>query len=147
MSKPLRARCRNGSTTATVRPNAPTSYLVDIETLEARALTDLGDRIDDRRQAWSPDGAWLAFSRWTDDPDLREAVDGIWILDPTVGDGIRVAAGRLVTPTWSPDGGHLAAFDESTGRIVILGRDGSGRMTIEHDQHRLVAPRWVEGDS
>jgi len=122
-------------------------YVVDLATLEARALTDPLDAIDDRRPAWSPDGRWLAFSRWTDDAALREDQEGIWILDVGAGEARRVAAGRLMLPTWSPDGGHLAAFDEGSGRIVIVGRDGSGLTTLDHDPRRFVAPRWQTEDS
>jgi Tol biopolymer transport system component len=122
-------------------------YVVDLDTLEARALTDPLDAIDDRRPAWSPDGRWLAFSRWTDDPALREDQEGIWILDVAAGEGRRVAAGRLALPTWSPDGGHLAAFDHGSGRIVVVGRDGSDLTTLDHDPRRFVAPRWQTGDS
>jgi Tol biopolymer transport system component len=118
-------------------------YVVDLDTMEAHALTDPLDAIDDRRPAWSPDGRWLAFSRWSDDATLREDLEGIWIVDVAAGEGRRVAAGRLLTPDWSPDGGHLAAFDEASGRIVIAGRDGSDLTTLDHDPRRFGAPRWL----
>lgn len=121
-------------------------YVVDLDTLEARALTEPLDAIDDRRPAWSPDGHWLAFSRWTDGAALREDQEGIWILDVAAGEGRRVAAGRLRTPEWSPDGGHLAAFDEGSGRIVVVGRDGSELRTLDHDPRRFAAPRWLMSD-
>ena len=121
-------------------------YLVHMETLEATQLTDSGDAIDSYTPEWSPDGNWLAFSRRADAPADPADADGIWLLEVETGKGLRVAAGSLVSPTWSPDGGHLAAYDEEQGKIVIVGRDGSGLTTLDHEPRRFIAPRWLPGD-
>lgn len=122
-------------------------YLVDLTTFEATAVTAVEDAIDDISPQWSPDGRWLAFSRSTRDPSAAEEVSGIWLVEVETRAGRRVAEGRLSMPTWSPNGGHLAAWDEGTGRVVIMGRDGSGLTTLDHDPRQFVLPRWLGPDS
>lgn len=119
-------------------------YLVDLATLIATPLTDAEDAIDDRQADWSPDGRWLTFSRLTS--DSADDTTGIWLVEIETGKGQRVAPGRLTAPTWSPDGGHLAAWDERSGRIVVFGRDGSDLMTLNHEARRFGAPRWLSRD-
>ncbi len=70
-------------------------------------------------------------------------VDGIWVLEVETGQGKLVAPGPLSLPSWSPDGGHLAAFDDEQSKLVIMGRDGSGLTTLDHDPRQFVAPRWL----
>lgn len=118
-------------------------HLVNLSTLEARPITAEGDAIDDRRPEWSPDGEWLALSRSTQDVALADEVNGIWLMPAAGGQGTRVAEGTLSLPTWSPDGSHLAAFDDASMRIVIFGRDGSGFRTLDHEPRLFVAPRWI----
>lgn len=118
-------------------------HLVNLATLEARPITAEGDAIDDRRPDWSPDGEWLAFARRSHDEGMADEVNGIWLVPAAGGEGTRVAEGALSLPTWSPDGNHLAAFDNESMRIVIFGRDGSGFTTLSHDPRLFVAPRWI----
>jgi len=118
-------------------------FLVDLETLEATELTDRDDAISNHSPDWSPDGRWLAFSRETHDAELATNVNGIWVLEVETGEGKLLAPGSFSVPSWSPDGGHLAAFDDEQSKLVIMGRDGSGLTTLDHDPRQFVAPRWL----
>jgi Tol biopolymer transport system component len=119
-------------------------YVVDLATLAASPVTAERDAIDDRRPDWSPDGEWLAIARGTHDATLADEVSGIWLVPAAGGEGTRVAAGSLSVPTWSPDGNHLAAFDNESMQIVIFGRDGSGFTTLDHEPRLFVVPRWID---
>ncbi|MBT8336562.1 MAG: PD40 domain-containing protein, partial [Gemmatimonadetes bacterium] len=72
----------------------------------ARRLTDdaLGD-VQEFAPAWSPDGAWIAFTTWDD-------VEGghLWKAPAAGGTAVRLteAPGEYVHPAWSPDGATLA---------------------------------------
>ena len=121
-------------------------YLVDLETNEATALTDPDDTVGNGRPEWSPDGRWLAFARWTDDAGASAELNGIWVLEIETGAAVRVAPGAISVPVWSPDGGHIAAYDQVEGRIIIVGRDGSGLTTVDHEPRRFTAPRWLPED-
>lgn len=121
-------------------------FLVDLETLAATELTRADDGISAYRPDWSPDGRWLALARRTDDEEAASDADGIWILDVETGEGKRVAPGAISVPSWSPDGGHLAAYDDELGKVIIVGRDGSGLVVLDHEPRRFVAPRWLPDD-
>jgi len=118
-------------------------YLVDMETLEATELTESGDQIDSYTPDWSPDGQWLAFARRSDDLGRVADADGIWLLEVDTGRAIRVAPGVVRNPSWSPDGGYLVGYDEEQGKIVIVGRDGSGLTVLDHEPRRFIGPRWL----
>jgi len=71
---------------------------------------------------WSPDGRWLAFNAWSDDP----SASGIWVaatdgsyevqLDPGLADSADGPISQSRPPLWSPDGRWL---------VFSLGLDGS----------------------
>ena len=46
----------------------------------------------------------------------------------------------------SPGGGHLAAFDGNSSRVVIIGRDGSDETLLDLDEGRYVAVGWLPAD-
>ena len=121
-------------------------YLVDLETMGATELTDPDDAVGIGRPEWSPDGRWLAFARWTDDADEAADLNGAWVVEVETGNATHVVAGEISVPVWSPDGGHIAAYDQGQGRIIIVGRDGSGLTTLDHEPHRFIAPRWLPDD-
>ena len=121
-------------------------YLVDLATMEATELTDPDDAIGNGRPEWSPDGRWLTFARWTDAADQAAEMNGAWVVDVETRDAMRVASGRISVPVWSPDGGHIAAYDQDQGKIIIVGRDGSGLTALDHDPRRFIAPRWLADD-
>ena len=121
-------------------------YLVDLDTMEATELTDPDDAIGNGRPEWSPDGRWLTFARWTDAADQAADMNGAWVVDVATGDAIRVAPGRISVPVWSPDGGHFAAYVQDEGKVIIVGRDGSGLTVLDHEPRRFTAPRWLPED-
>jgi hypothetical protein len=56
---------------------------------------------------WSPDGQWLAFSAWAEDPDRA----GLWVLRSDGQEERALVTGVFrsdPTPVWSPDGSVLA---------------------------------------
>lgn len=121
-------------------------FLVDLETLAATQVTRSGDGIGGYRPDWSPDGRWLAFAQRSEAGASTSEVDGIWVLELATGDAKRVAPGAISLPSWSPDGGHLAAYDVDKGKVIIVGRDGSGLVVLDHAPRRFGAPRWLPED-
>lgn len=118
-------------------------FVVDLETLEARALTRPDDGISAYRPDWSRDGAMLAFGRQAAHASENSDLDGIWVLEVDGRDGRQVATGAISAPSWSPDGNHLVAYDADEGRIITFGRDGSDPVHIDADPRQFVAPRWL----
>ncbi len=62
---------------------------------------------------WSPDGRWIAFSRWTRG---ASRTDEIWLVHPDGTDPHLVADG-LWSVGWSPDGSHLAILQGQTRSV------------------------------
>ncbi len=120
--------------------------LVHLETLEVTPLTDPDDGIGALAPDWSPDGRWLALAMWPETVEASPEAAGLWLLDVDTNERTRIVEGRISSPAWSPDGGYLAAYDEDAGRIIIVGRDGSGLTTLDHEPHRYIAPRWIPGE-
>jgi dipeptidyl aminopeptidase/acylaminoacyl peptidase len=64
---------------------------------------------------WSPDGRWLAFAAWAEDP--QDA--GLWVIGAS-GEGEQALATGVLrgdpTPLWSPDGQWLV-FSEMSGEV------------------------------
>jgi len=93
--------------------------IVDSTTGDRRPLTTTSQT--EFGPSWSPDGAWIAFSR-----DLGEH----WELLRVRPDGTdeQAVATEGVFPTWDPDG-HLAWT--GPGGINVANADGSGRIALE----------------
>ena len=89
--------------------------------------------VDDLSPAWSPDGAWIAFTSITGNQTRLE------VIRPD-GTGRRVVAHglALTDPSWSPDSQRIA-FSSSIG-LEVIGVDGKGltQITDEID----IDPAW-----
>jgi Tol biopolymer transport system component len=98
--------------------------------------------------AWSPDGAWIAFSAY-DNPS--EQIKDIYIIHP---DGTGMT--RLTDtpdadedgPAWSPDGLQIAYSGRSRGETVgtrdiyRMNADGSGIARVTSDPASELDPAW-----
>ena len=118
-------------------------FLVDLETLEAEALSNPGDGLSAYRPAWSPDGAWIALARQAGHGAENRDLDGIWVVNLAEGNGRQVAGGAMSMPSWSPDGNHIVAYDDDAARLVIVGRDGSDLVQLETEPREFVGARWL----
>jgi dipeptidyl aminopeptidase/acylaminoacyl peptidase len=94
-------------------------WIVDVETGEARRLTD--GTTADEDPVWSPDGKRIAFSTQVGrDHDIRFRSD-IVVVDVETGRRTRVTGGNdsiFFMPTWLPDGKTLAVLG---GRLPANG--------------------------
>ncbi len=100
---------RNGAGFTFDRP--PNLWVVDVADGHARRLTSGTAR--DGQPTWSPDGRRIAFvSDRHPAPDLSWRTD-VYLVDAAGGPITRVTGGRgdraFGQPTWSPDGGTIAA--------------------------------------
>lgn len=91
--------------------------------------------------AWSPDGSWIAFTRFSTG---AETSSDIWIVHPDGTDAQQLTHDRDASlPTWSPDGSRIAY--QLTSQIQLISLDGSGERTVayvETDVPETSRPRW-----
>jgi Tol biopolymer transport system component len=117
-------------------------YLVNMDGSHLQRLTE--PEVADFDPAWSPDGAWLAFSR-----DRRGDLDpltccAIAIIRPD-GTGFRLVPGTTggSFPAWSPDGGRIA-YQRPDG-LWVTATDGSGSRQLA--EGAVSHPAWSpDGD-
>jgi Tol biopolymer transport system component len=67
--------------------------------------------------ALSPDGQWVAFTRWNN--DQRGALGALWVIKVD-GSGERAVLGDIhqpKSPVWSPDGTQIAISQQHGGRV------------------------------
>lgn len=95
------------------------------------------------RAAWSPDGRTLAYEL-RDDHNDRSC--DLYLHDVEGGADIHLGAispdphGRMILPTWSPDGRHVAfAIDGPDGRAFVV-----RAATVRHPG--LRGPQWTKTD-
>ena len=110
----------------------PRLWVVDVESGEARLVTELASRIE--QPAWSPDGTRIAFaSNPAPDRDLVWRSD-VFVVDVASGERTRITGGRGLFgfPAWLPDGRTLAVaghrFPAGAGSrndIWLFAADGS----------------------
>ena len=90
---------------------------------------------------WSPNGVGLAFERSIlPDDDTPEVPPSIWRGFPQTNTALLLIKGSIEAPTFSPDGRHIAAWDDS--RIVQF----SSRSPGQNKQTLLDAPdriQWI----
>ena len=94
---------------------------------------------NDGTPAWSPDGAQIAFFRYTDDLNIRD----IYAMNADGSDIKQLTSGpeNDIHPTWSPDGKQIAfqrsVWEEKDGKwkeissaIYVMNSDGSDVRTL-----------------
>jgi TolB protein len=113
-------------------------WMMDMDGSHAHALTHF-PAADGRPQwpAWSPDGRRIAIQSGTynrEKPELSDAY--IWVIDVASGVATRLATHdrpRLdETPSWFPDGRHIAFQSDRSGRmeIWVMSADGSHQRQV-----------------
>jgi DNA-binding beta-propeller fold protein YncE len=119
-------------------------HVAGLDGSNAVAITDVvaiddecPDEVRTFAPSWSPDGRYLAFSRFTDcfDPTRHDTVIAIVIADlqGNVVDSFRVSVGYPQGIAWSPDSTRVAAWDEygwgargvGTFTMGVYGIDGT----------------------
>lgn len=108
---------------------------------DGSGLTKLvGDSYFNMAPVWSPDGAWLAFERWTQDPpNVRGAIYVIKV----DGTGLRrvtpESSAPGADPSWSPDGTKIA-YGGLQG-LHVINVDGTGDIAVPNGgQHAAWSP-------
>ena len=104
----------DGRTVVAVQSMGGTNRLVhvDLETGEILGLTPFLEDVYWAYPAWSPDGRWIAASRWT-----PGALYDVVVMDPEGGVVSRITNDRAIdqAPTWSPDGRWLLWSSDRSG--------------------------------
>ncbi len=95
---------------------------------------------------WSPDGRWLAFTKYREDADPR-----VVLMRPDGSDRHRVPTPGIAADvgSWSPDGKHLVLIGEKCKReydceydIWITRRDGTGLRRVVDGGEWPFDPAW-----
>ncbi len=139
-------------------------WLLDLATKKSKALTT--GQPGNFRPAWSPDGAWIAFSSDRDTvpgvfPGQWEVLQstGIYIIHPD-GSGLRritKTGGVAGSPSWSADGKRILFYEtDETG--AFLAKSGNSRTELaavdvatgEHQAYTAsnyikLSPQWLSG--
>jgi TolB protein len=125
-------------------------YILDIETLDARRLTNTPGQ-DEFNFAWSSDGEWIAFCRVSRDTNNDGFVNlndrsELFIIRPDGGGERALDINRLsaFSPSWSPDGRSVmfSAY-ESEGKQSIWSYSlDTGALTQHTEAGPYYHPEW-----
>ncbi|MFQ5348851.1 MAG: hypothetical protein ACE5EG_00245 [Thermoanaerobaculia bacterium] len=93
--------------------------------------------------AWSPDGSWIAFSRYSGGPEYLPENWGVAIARPD-GSAQETIAENAMWVSWSPDGGRLAFSSPREGSwdLYAVDRDGSDLIRLTTHEADERAPSW-----
>jgi Tol biopolymer transport system component len=90
----------------------------------------------DTYPAWSPDGKWLAFTRFQRVPTGFEGSD-VWVMNAKGRKQRQLTfGGSSGQPAWSPDGRRIA-FSSHVGfdsELFVINADGSGRTQLTSNE-------------
>ncbi len=124
--------------------------LADLYTLEVAdgSITRLtNDRFNESNPAWSPDGSMIAFDsdrtpgmRDTS-PQLFYQTSDIYVIEVSTGRMRRLTSHERndTSPTWSPDGHHLAFVSDRNGIFnLYVAEFNTGTGTLEHTTRPLT---------
>ena len=77
--------------------------------------------------ALSPDGQWLAFTRWT--TNQNGALGSLWVMPVAGGEArsLLIDAAQPRTPVWSPDGSQILLTVQHGGRVDFVEKCSGGR--------------------
>jgi Tol biopolymer transport system component/pSer/pThr/pTyr-binding forkhead associated (FHA) protein len=139
---------------ASNRTGRPQIYLIDLETLEERQLTDVSGGAC--QPTWSSDGGRLAYTSPCN--TNREEYSGASIyamsVDPEGNPGevtqlIVTIGGGDYDPDWSRDGSRIAFTSWRTGRpqIFTVNPDGTDPRNLNDDLAYNWAPSWSNDGS
>ncbi len=115
-------------------------YAVDADTLTGTGGGNLRYLTTGMDPALSPDGQWVAFTRWED--TQNGALGSLWVINVD-GTGERQILGDIhqpKAPTWSPDGTQIAISMQHGGRVEEVRKCGTERppreaidVEVKHD--------------
>jgi TolB protein len=119
-------------------------YAVDVETLTGTGGSNLRYLTTGMDPALSPDGQWVAFTRW--DVTQHGAFGSLWVINVD-GSGERAILGDIhqpKAPTWSADGTQIVISMQHGGRLQAEDQCSSGRPPQDAFDVRVV--REDDGD-
>ena len=119
-------------------------YAVNTDSLTGTGGTSLRYLTTGMDPALSPDGQWVAFTRWND--TQNGALGSLWIINID-GSGERAVLGDIhqpKSPTWSPDGTQVIISMQHGGRVHEERKCSSERPPRE--AYHVDMKRDAEGD-
>jgi len=122
-SSPSPSLAKTGGTIVFQVASGGPIYAVKADTLAGTGGTNLRYLTTGMDPALSPDGQWVAFTRWNN--DQNGALGSLWIINVdtltgTGGSGERAILGEIhqpKAPTWSPDGTQIVISMQHGGRV------------------------------
>ncbi len=134
---------------ASNRTGRPQIYLIDLETLEERQLTDGSSGAC--QPTWSPDGGRMVYTSPCNTNREEYAGSSIFVMEVDLegnpGDETQLlvtVGGGDYDPAWSPNGARIAFTSWRTGRpqIFTVNPDGSDPINWNDDLAFNWAPTW-----
>ncbi len=112
-------------------------YVVSSTGADGQRLVE--DAVYDRPLTWSPDGGTLLYWKHSD------IGWDIWAVDPvdlSTRNLTNVESGGCRSPSWSPDGSHIAFMRDEPAGLYVMGADGSEARRLSELGHRDDTPAW-----